>query len=121
MHPWVPGVAAIVAGVLLALFGLVAVAWATAFLTAVVFAFGGFLLAQQLHLLWEPIALLFFGVGLFGGMVNHRGLSLVLPPLFAALFAAVGAAICWAPHWRGAKLWQLNDVDWVLGLAGVLA
>ena len=34
VHPWVPGAAAIVAAVLLALFGLVAVGWATAFPTA---------------------------------------------------------------------------------------
>ncbi len=121
LHAWVPGVAAIVAGVLLGLFGLVAVGWATAFVSAVLLASGGYLLAPHLHLPWLPIAAAAFGLGLFGGMLNHRGLSLVLPPLFAALFTALGAAICWAPHWRGAKLWQLNDVDWVLGLWGVVA
>ena len=118
---WVPGVAAIVGGVLLALFGLVAAGWGTAFLLASLFACGGYFLAQHFHLWWHPIALLFFGVGLFGGMVNHRGLSIVMPPIFAGLFVALGAAICWAPHWRGAKLWQLNDVDWVLGAWGVLS
>jgi len=45
----------------------------------------------------------------------------VLPPLFAAAFVALGAAIGWAPHWRGATLYQLNDVDWVMGLFAVLA
>ncbi len=54
-------------------------------------------------------------------MVNHRRFSLVLPPFFGALFIAVGAAVSWAPHWRGAILWQLNEVDWVLGLAAIAA
>ena len=39
----------------------------------------------------------------------------------AQIYAALLAAICWAPHQRGAALWQLNDVIWVMGLAVVLA
>ncbi len=120
-HAWVPGIAAVVAGVLLALFGLVAVGWATSALLALLFAAGGSLAAQALHLWWPPVAVLCAGLGLFAGMVNHRRLSVVLPPLFGAVFVAVGAAISWAPNWRGAVLWQLNDLDWVLGLAGVVA
>lgn len=121
LHAWVPGVAAIVAGVLFSLFGLVAVGWATAFLIGLTFAAGAAFAAHELHLWWEPLAALGFGLGLFGGMVNHKGLSLILPPLFSALFTAVGCAIAWAPNKRGAKLPQLLEVDWVLGLAGVLA
>jgi hypothetical protein len=107
--------------VLLALFGLVAGAWATAFLLGLLFALAGSFVAAQLHLWIAPIASAFFGFGLFTGMTNRRRLSVVLPPLFAGLFAAWGAAICWAPNLRGAKLVQLLDVDWVLGLAAALA
>ena len=121
VHPWVPGAAAIVAAVLLALFGLVAVGWATAFLTGVLLAAAGSLVAHALHLWIAPVAILFLGFGLFVGMSNHRRLSVVMPPIFAAIFVAWGAAICWAPNSRGAKLVQLLDVDWVLGVAGVLA
>lgn len=121
LHPWLPGVGAIVTGVLLALFGLVAVGWATALLTALLFAGGGFLIATALHVVAVPIALAAFGLGLFVGLVNHRALSLVYPPIFSALFAAVGAAVAWAPNKRGAKLVQLLDVRWTLGLAGLLA
>ncbi|MFN2547751.1 MAG: hypothetical protein ABR567_09990 [Myxococcales bacterium] len=121
LHPWLPGVAAIVVGVLLALFGLVAVGWATAFLLGVVFATAGSVLAHLLHLWVAPIAVLFLGFGLFAGMTNHRRLSVVLPPLFAGFFAAWGAAISWASNLRGARLVKLLDVDWGLGVAGVLA
>jgi hypothetical protein len=121
LHDWVPGIAAIVAGVLVSLFGLVAVGWATASLVALIFAVAGSFAAHFLHLWIAPVAVFFAGLGLFAGMVNHRRLSVVLPPLFAAAFVALGCAICWAPHWRGAKLWQLNDVDWVLGLFAAAA
>jgi hypothetical protein len=120
-HDWIPGVSAVIASVLLALFGLVAARWATAAVVALLFAAAASLGANALHVFWPPVAVLFGGLGLFAGMVNHRGVSLVLPPIFCALFAAVGAAIAWAPHWRGAILWQLNDLDWVLGLAGIVA
>ena len=121
LHVWVPGVTAVVAFVLCALFGLVADGWATAAVMAALFAGAGGLAAHALHLWRAPVLVLFAGLGLFAGMVNHQRLALVLPPLFCALFVAVGAAICWAPNWRGAALWQLNDLDWVLGLAGVVA
>ena len=121
MHVWVPGVTAVVVFVLCALFGLVAEGWATAAVMALLFAGGGWLAAHALHLLAAPVLVLFAGLGLFVGMVNHKRLSVVLPPLFCAAFVSVGAAICWAPNWRGSALWQLNDLDWVLGLAGVVA
>ena len=54
-------------------------------------------------------------------MVNHRRLAVVLPPIFAAIFIGWGCAISWAPNWRGAHLWQLNDLDWVLGFIAVAA
>lgn len=120
LHPWAPGVAAIVAGVLLALFGLVAVGWATAFLLGLIFAVAASFAAHLLHLFIAPIAVLFFGLGLFAGMTNHRRLSIVMPPIFAGLLAAWGAAITWAPNMRGAKLVWLLDVQWVLGVAAVL-
>src|SRR5262249_29222114 len=67
LHPWLPGIAAIVAAVLLALFGLVAVGWATAFLLGVIFALAGALAAHLLHLLIAPIAVMFLGLGLYAG------------------------------------------------------
>ncbi len=111
--------AAIVAGVLCGVFGLVAVGWATSALVALAFAFVGSLVAHHLHLYIAPVAVLCAGLGLFAGMVNHKRLSVVLPPLFAAAFIALGCAISWAPNWRGAVLYQLNDLDWVLGLYAV--
>jgi hypothetical protein len=120
-HEWIPGVTAVVAFVLLALFGLVAARWATAATVALLFAAAASFGANALHVFWPPVAALFGGLGLLVGMVSHRGVTLVLPPLCCALFVAVGAAISWAPHWRGAILWQLNDLDWVLGLAAILA
>jgi hypothetical protein len=120
-HVWIPGVTAVVAFVLLSLFGLVAGRWATSAVVALLFAAAASLGANALHIFWPPVAVLFGGLGLLVGMVDHQRVSLVLPPLFCALFTAVGAAISWAPHWRGAILWQLNDLDWVLGLAAILA
>jgi len=120
-HVWIPGVTAVVVFVLCALFGLVAVRWATSAVVALLFAAAASFGANALHIWWPPVAGLFGGLGLFVGMVDHKRVSLVLPPLFSALFVAVGAAISWAPHWRGAILWQLNDLDWVLGLAAIVA
>jgi hypothetical protein len=119
--PQLISIVAIVAGVLLALFGLVAAGWATSFLMGTIFAAAGAYLAVTLHLWIAPVAILFFGFGLFFGMTNHRRLSVVVPPLFAGLFAAWGAAISWASNLRGAKLVKLLDVDWTLATAGVLA
>lgn len=120
-HAWVAGVTAVVLAVLAGIFGLVAAGWATSAVTALLFATAGSLAARALHVWWPPIAMLFAGLGLFLGMVWHRRLSVLLPPLFAAVFVAWGCAIAWAPNWRGAILWQLNDLDWVLGLAGIAA
>ena len=121
LHAWAPGIAAVLAFVLLALFGLVAEGWATAALVALLFAGAASLGAGALYLWWLPAAVMFFGIGLFVGMVHHRRLSVWIPPLFSAAFIAWGCAIAWAPNWRGAALWQLNDLDWVLGLAGICA
>ena len=121
LHTFAPGVAAVLSFVLLALFGLVAEGWATALVVAVLLAGGVSVGSNALHIWWLPAAVMFFGIGLFIGMVNHQRLSVWLPPLFSAVFIAWGCAISWAPHWRGAALWQLNDLDWVLGFAGICA
>jgi hypothetical protein len=118
---WLPGVVAIVASVLLALFGMAASRWGTAALVAGMAATAGALIARALHFLWLPVAAIFAGLGLYAGMVKYKRLALVLPPICAAIFAVVGAAIAWAPHWRGAHLGLLNDVDWTLGIAAGLA
>jgi hypothetical protein len=120
VHAWVPGVVAVIGGVLAALFGLVAPGWGTAFALAAILGGAGALLAWKLGLWWlagfAPLA----GIGLFVGISNHKRLSFLLPPLFSALFIALGAAIAWAPHQHGARLWQLNEVTWTLGLALLL-
>jgi hypothetical protein len=118
---WLPGVVAIVASVLLALFGMVAARWGTAALVAGMAATAGGLIARALHFLWLPVAALFTGLGLYAGMVKYKRVALVLPPICAAIFAVVGAAIAWAPHWRGAHLGLLNDVDWAFAIAAGLA
>ena len=121
LHAWLPGAAAVIAAVLGALFGFVADGWGTAFLVAAAFGAMAGIAAQALKLAWPPIAAVAGSAGLFVGMTRHQRLSIVLPPLFAAAFSALGAAIAWGPNWRGAALWQLNDVDWVLALAAALA
>jgi hypothetical protein len=88
---------------------------------AVLFGTAGGILSHLIRLYWPPGAVLGAGLGLFVGLANQRRLSVGMPPIFAGLFAALGAAVAWAPHGRGAALWQLNDVRWVLGLWGVLA
>jgi hypothetical protein len=121
VHRWIPGVTAVVAFVLCALFGLVAEGWAAAVVVGLLLAGASSLVAHALHFFWLPVAVMFFGLGLFAGMVNHKRLSLWLPPIFSAIFIAWGCAISWAPNWRGAALWQLNYLDWVLGFAGIAA
>ncbi len=117
LHAWVPGAAAVVAAVLAGLFGFVADGWGTAFLLAALLGASAAAGAQAMHLAWAPIAAVGASIGLFIGITRHRRLSVLLPPIFAGVLAAVGAAIAWAPNRRGALLWQLNEVGWVLGLA----
>lgn len=117
LHAWLPGAAAVVAAVLAALFGSVADAWGTAFLLAALLGAAAAAAAQAVHLAWAPIAAVGASIGLFVGITRHRRLSVLLPPVFAGILAAVGAAIAWAPNRRGAFLWQLNEVGWVLALA----
>jgi hypothetical protein len=115
-HPWLAGVVAVIAAVLGLLLGAIATTWGTAALLALAFAATAGAAAHALKLAWAPIAALAASIGLFVGVTRLHKLHVLLPPLFAAAFAVLGAAIAWAPHWRGAALWQLNDVDWVLGL-----
>jgi hypothetical protein len=120
-HPWLPGVAAVIAGMLGLLLGAIATTWGTAGLLALVFGAAAAAAAHAIGLLWPPIAVVGASIGLFVGVTRLRKLHVALPPLFAAAFAALGLAIGWAPHQRGAALWRLMDVDWVLGLFVALA
>jgi hypothetical protein len=120
-HPWLAPSVAVVAFVLGGLFGALAGTWGTAALLALVFGAVTGAAAAALKLVWGPVAAVGASIGLFVGVTRLRKLHIALPPLFAAAFAALGAAIGWGPHWRGAALWRLNDVDWVLGLFGALA
>ena len=120
VHPWVAPIAAVVAFVLGGLFGALATTWGTAALLALAFGCLSGVAAAALKLRWLPVAALGASIGLFVGVTRLRKLHIGLPPLFAAAFAALGAAIGWGPHWRGAALWRLNDVDWVLGLFAAL-
>lgn len=120
-HPWLAGAAAVIGGVLGLLLGAIATTWGTAGLLALAFGTAAGAAAHALKLAWPPIAAVAASIGLFIGVTRLRKLHVGLPPLFAAAFAALGAAIGWAPHWRGAALWQLNDVDWVLGVFVALA
>lgn len=110
-----------IAGVLGLLLGAIATTWGTAGLLALAFGAIAGTAAHALKLPWPPFAAVAASIGLFVGVTRLRKLHVGLPPLFASAFAALGAAIGWAPHWRGAALWQLNDVDWVLGVFVVLA
>jgi membrane protein implicated in regulation of membrane protease activity len=119
-HPWLPGTAAIICGALAACFGFLAIGWGTAFAMAAILGGAGAIFARKLGLWWPAGLAPLAAIGLFIGISNHRQLALWLPPIFSALFVALGAAIAWAPHDRGAKLWQLNNVNWTLGLAVLL-
>ncbi|HUJ29301.1 MAG TPA: hypothetical protein VLW85_24950 [Myxococcales bacterium] len=121
LHAWVPGIVAVVAGVVIAVVSIVEVGWSTAVVVGGIFTGIGAVAARHFGIPVWGLAPLAGGFGLLVGVVQHKRVSVIVPPLFASLFVALGAAISWAPHWRGAKLWQLNDVDWALGLWGVLA
>jgi hypothetical protein len=120
-HAWLAPVVAVVAAVLAALFGIVAETWGTAALIGGLFAAVAGWGVAALKRPWAPVAAVAGSIGLFLGITRQRKLEIVLPPLFAAIFAALGATIGWAPNRRGAVLHWLNDVDWVLGLIGALA
>lgn len=117
---WLPGVAGIIVGVLGLTLGALATRWGPAVLMAGLFGAGGALAARMLGLFWPGGAVPLAGLGLVSGMVNHRALAVLLPPLFAAPLAVLGAAICWAPHGRGAHLYPLNDLDWTLAATAAL-
>jgi hypothetical protein len=87
---------------------------------ALLFGAGGALLARSLGIFWPGGAVPLGGLGLVSGMVNHRALAVLAPPLCCAPLAVLGAAICWAPHARGAVLYPLNDLDWTLAATAVL-
>jgi MFS family permease len=120
-HAWVAPVTGVIAAVLAALFGVVAEAWGTAALLGGLFAAatGGGVAALKRP--WAPVAAVAGSIGLFLGITRQSKLEILLPPLFAAVFAALGLTIGWAPHRHGAILWRLNDVRWVLGLIAALA
>lgn len=120
-HPWLAASAAVVALVLGGLLGALAETWGTAALLALIFGAAAGAAAASLKLLWAPVAMVGASIGLFVGVTRLRKLHIGLPPLFAAAFAALGLAIGWAPHRRGAALFRLMDVDWVLGLFLALA
>jgi hypothetical protein len=120
-HPWIAPVTAIIAAVLAAVFGLVTAAWGTAALMAGLLATAAGGAVAALKWPWAPVAAVAGSIGLFLGITRQRKLEIFLPPLFAAVFAAAGSTIGWAPHRRGAILWRLNDVRWVLGLIAALA
>jgi hypothetical protein len=119
-HPWLAGSAAVIAGMLGLLFGAIADAWGTAALLAGLFGSATGAGVAALKHPWAPVAAVAASIGLFVGITRQRKLQLLLPPFFVATFAALGAAIGWGTHRRGAALWRLNDVDWVLGLMVVL-
>jgi len=120
-HPWLAPAVAVIAAVLGGMFGALADTWATAALVAGLFAAPVGAGVAALKRPWPPLAALAGSIGLFVGIKRQRKLQIFLPPLFAAAFAALGAAIAWGPNRRGAVLWRLLDVDWVLGLAAALA
>jgi len=116
-HPWLAGSVAVVAGMLAAVFGAIADAWGTAALLASLFAAAAGAAFAALKWTWPPVAALAGSIGLYFGITRQRKLELVLPSLFAAVFVALGASIGWAPHRRGALLYPLLDVRWVLALS----
>jgi hypothetical protein len=118
--PWLAGVVAVIALVLLGLFGIVATSWGTAAVVGATFSAAAALLAHLLKLPLWGIAALGFGFGLFVGMVHQKRIAIYVPPVLSAVFAALGAGILWAPHRRGAMLWRLNDVDWMNSTIAVL-
>ncbi|HTO97206.1 MAG TPA: hypothetical protein VMK66_09220 [Myxococcales bacterium] len=121
VHPWLAPGAAVIAFVLGGLLGAWATTWGTAALLAMVSGSAFGVAAWALKLKWLPLSAVGASLGLFLGVTRLRKLHVALPPLFAAAFAALGAAIGWAPNRRGAALYWLNDVDWVLGLFAALA
>jgi cell division protein FtsW (lipid II flippase) len=99
LHPWLPGVAAILLGAIGLLIGLVQPSSGTGLVLAAICAPCGFLAARQFKLFWQVPTAAAAILGFFFGLSNHKRLSIVLPPLFAALFAASGAQLLWRPRY----------------------
>jgi hypothetical protein len=99
LHEWLPGAAAVLLGGIGLLVGLVLPAAGTACVLAVIFGALGYLAALSFKLVWTvPVAAAAF-VGAFFGFTSQKKLSVVLPPVFAALFTAFGAQLIWRPRY----------------------
>lgn len=116
----VPGLVAVLgAGAALAL-GLARPGAATAVACAAALGAAGGLAAvrvAQAH--WGLGAAPFALLGFFFGLASHRSLGLVLPPVFAAAGATLGAARLLAPAPSGGALPALGEAMWA-GLACAL-
>src|SRR5207247_8926755 len=88
-HAWVAPVTAVIAAVLAALFGVVADAWGTAALLGGLFAAAAGAGVAALKGPWVPVAAVAGSIGPFLGVTRQRKIELLLPPLFAAAFAAL--------------------------------
>jgi len=96
---FLPGAAAILLGGIGLLVGLVLPAAGTAFVVATLFGAFGFLAALSFKLVWTvPVAAAALA-GAFFGFTSHKKLSIALPPVFAALFAAFAAQLLWRPRY----------------------
>jgi hypothetical protein len=99
LHDWLPGVAAILLGAIGLLLGLVQPSVGTGLLLAAAGGPLGFLAARAFKLFWQVPTIAAACIGFFFGFSNHKRLSVVLPPVFAALFAALGVQLLWRPRY----------------------
>jgi hypothetical protein len=98
-HEWLPGLSAIVLGGGLAVLGLAHLAAGTGLVTAAIFGPLGWLGARALHMEWEVPTGAAVVIGFCFGVINRRGLSLILPPIVAGVSVVAGVGRLWKPAW----------------------
>ena len=96
LHEWVHGAAAVPAGVIGFLLGLLQPPLGTGLVLSVLFAGLGFVAGKLLGLsvLEVPAGAAAF-VGFWFGLTQYKRISIWLPPVFAALFASAGVQLFW--------------------------
>jgi hypothetical protein len=98
VHDWIPGVAAVLAGAVGLLLGLVQPAVGTGLLLATVAGPTGALVALQLQAPWPVPAGAAALVAFCLGFAGHKRVAVWLPPLGAAILAIAGAQLYLHPR-----------------------
>jgi hypothetical protein len=116
-----PGLLAVVGGGAAVALGLAFPGLALGLAFAALFAGGGAWISTEVAQLGAQYGALPFGLlGFFFGFVNHKSLSVGLPPLVCAALLVAAAARLLAPASTGPLLPEAGQAAWALGAFGAL-